>query len=152
MVSHLMKSKKSNHLMPTSSKPNLKSGLEKDLYKFLKSRKLNFSYEGAKIYFMQPAQKRFYRPDFVFNYTNDLGEAIFIEAKGRFVTADRKKHRIIKEQFPNIKVRFIFSNSKIKIGKKSKTTYGDWCRHYGFDYHCIASTKWVKEIKSLNAN
>tara|TARA_B100002019_G_C21273577_1_gene603818 strand:- start:726 stop:1049 length:324 start_codon:yes stop_codon:yes gene_type:complete len=107
---------------------------------------------------MQPAQKRFYRPDFVFNYTNDLGEAIFIEAKGRFVTADRKKHRIIKEQFPNIKVRFIFSNSKIKIGKKSKTTYGDWCRHYGFDYHCIASTKklfpskWVKEIKSLNAN
>ena len=60
----------------TSSKPNLKSGLEKDLYKFLKSKKLDFSYEGAKIYFTQPAQKRFYRPDFVFNYTDDLGQAL----------------------------------------------------------------------------
>ena len=50
-------------------------------------------------------------------------------------------------------IRFIFSNSKNRIGKKSKTTYAKWCELKGFKYHCIASTgkflpeAWIKEIK-----
>jgi len=48
---------------------------------------------------------------------------------------------------------FPVSNSKNKIGKKSKTTYGKWCEMFGFKYHCVQSTKkeipdeWLKEIK-----
>ena len=50
-------------------------------------------------------------------------------------------------------IRFVFSNSKNRIGKKSQTTYAKWCELKGFKYHCIASTgkllpdEWVKELK-----
>ena len=77
-----------------------------------------------------------------------------MEAKGAFNSADRKKHKLIKEQHPELDIRFIFSNSKTKIGKKSLTTYGKWCDLFKFKYHCIQSTKqpfpqeWLKEIKA----
>lgn len=57
---------------------------------------------------------------------------LVIETKGRFVTADRQKHLLIKEQHPLIEVRFVFQNSRQKISKKSKTTYADWCGKHGF--------------------
>ena len=62
---------------------------------------------------------------------------------------------MVKNQNPKMDIRFIFSNSKTKIGKKSKTTYGHWCDLFGFKFHCIQSTKetfptdWLKEIKDL---
>jgi len=31
-------------------------------------------------------------------------------------------------------IRFVFTNSKNKINKKSKTTYGMWCEKNGFKY------------------
>ena len=76
-----------------------------------------------------------------------------METKGNFNSADRKKHKLIKAQHPEYDIRFIFSNSKTRIGKKSQTTYGKWCDLFGFKYHCIQSTKknfpdnWLKEIK-----
>ena len=84
---------------------------------------------------------------------NLIKKRIFIETKGLFTTQDRQKMKLIREQHPNLDIRFIFSNSKTKIGKKSKTTYGMWCDLFGFKYHCIQSTKkylpdsWLKEIK-----
>ena len=63
-----------------------------------------------------------------------LSNGIIVESKGRFVTADRKKHLLIKKQHPTLDIRFVFSNSKAKINKGSKTTYGDWCDKHGFLY------------------
>ena len=77
---------------------------------------------------------------------------IIFETKGQFLTSYRKKHLLIKEQHPKLDIRFVFSNSKTKIGKKSKTTYGKWCDLKGFKYHCVYSTgklladDWVKEV------
>ena len=130
-----------------SEKVLLKSGLEEVIYNFLTQEDVSFSYETLKIYFDQPTQKKTYTPDF------PIKQSFIVEAKGAFNSADRKKHKLIKAQHPEYDIRFIFSNSKTRIGKKSKTTYGKWCDLFGFKYHCIHSTNkkfpndWLKEIK-----
>ena len=130
-----------------SEKVLLKSGLEEVIYNFLTKEDVSFSYETLKIYFDQPTQKKTYTPDF------PIKKSFIVEAKGAFNSADRKKHKLIKAQHPEYDIRFIFSNSKTRIGKKSKTTYGKWCDLFGFKYHCIHSTNkkfpnnWLKEIK-----
>jgi hypothetical protein len=75
-----------------------------------------------------PASEHTYNPDF------KLPNGIIIETKGRFVIADRKKHLLVKQQHPELDIRFVFTNSKNKINKKSKTTYADWCEKNGFKY------------------
>jgi hypothetical protein len=67
-------------------------------------------------------------PDFV------LPNGIIIETKGRFVTADRQKHILILEQHPHLDIRFVFSSSRTRISKKSRTTYATWCESHGFQY------------------
>ena len=126
----------------------LKSGLEEVIYNYLKNNKVHFVYEGMKIKFELPTQKKSYTPDFPIN------DRFIVEAKGAFNSADRKKHKLIREQHPELDIRFIFSNSKTKIGKKSLTTYGKWCELFKFKFHCIQSTKtpfpqeWLNEIKA----
>lgn len=61
-----------------------------------------------------------------------LANGIVVETKGRFITADRQKHLLVKAQHPDLDIRFVFSNSRTRISKTSKTTYADWCRKYGF--------------------
>ena len=132
----------------TSDGVVLKSGLEEAVYNFLNKNSVSFIYEGMKIVYFQPAIKKTYTPDFPIQNT-----PLVLETKGAFNSADRKKMKTIKAQNPNLDIRFIFSNSKTKIGKKSKTTYAKWCELFGFTYHCIQSTKetfpkeWLKEIK-----
>ena len=126
----------------------LKSGLEEAIHIFLTGKNIDFTYEGMRIDFSQPTQKKYYTPDF------PIKKSFIIESKGSFNSADRKKHKLIKAQHPELDIRFIFSNSRTRIGKKSKTTYGKWCDLFGFKYHCIQSTKkhfpdnWLKEIKT----
>ena len=104
-----------------------RSGLEEDISVDLKKRGVTFEYEKMKIRWILNENKS-YMPDFV------LPNGIIIESKGRFVSADRKKHLKVKEQFPKLDIRFVFSNSRGKINKGSKTTYGDWCDKHGFIY------------------
>lgn len=59
---------------------------------------------------------------------------LIIETKGRFVTADRLKHIEIKKQRPDLDIRFVFSNSRQRISKTSRTTYASWCEKHGFLY------------------
>lgn len=112
----------------TAKKHGFRSGLEDELSEQLKNQGINGEYEQHKISYTKPATKHTYTPDF------RLPNGIFIETKGRFVTEDRKKHLLIKEQYPNLDIRFIFQNSKAKIRKGSKTTYADWCNKYGFKF------------------
>lgn len=129
-----------------SNTQTLKSGLEELVFNFLKKENCTFKYEGMKITYFQPEIKKTYTPDFIV-------KKLIIETKGAFNSADRKKMRLIKSQNPQLDIRFIFSNAKTKIGKKSKTTYGKWCEMFNFPYHCVSSSKetfpksWLKEIK-----
>jgi hypothetical protein len=104
-----------------------RSGLEDDISVDLKKRGVSFEYETLKIKWTLLENKT-YTPDFI------LPNGIIVESKGRFVAADRKKHLKVKEQHPDLDIRFVFSNSRAKLNKGAKSTYGDWCDKYGFTY------------------
>ena len=108
-------------------KHGYRSGLEETIAKDLKEAGVSFLYEDKKITY-QVNQVRTYTPDFI------LPNGIIIETKGRFVVDDRMKHLMIREQYPHLDLRFVFSNSRNKIRKGSKTTYGDWCDKHDFQY------------------
>jgi len=108
-------------------KNGYRSGLEDDIAKDLKGRGVNFEYEKLKVQW-QLLENKTYTPDF------KLPNGIIIESKGRFVQADRKKHLIIQDQHPFLDIRFVFSNSRSKLYKGAKSTYGDWCNKHGFLY------------------
>lgn len=105
-----------------------RSGLEDKIALQLRAENIPYQYEAYTISYEKPASIHSYRPDFV------LPNGIVIETKGRFLTADRKKHILIANQYPRLDLRFVFSNSRNKIGKKSKTTYGKWCEKHQFLY------------------
>jgi len=121
-------------------KHGFRSGLEEETSKFLTANNAKFTYEEMKIKYLQPATERQYTPDFV------LENGIIIETKGRFLVADRKKHLLIKRQHPHLDIRFVFSNSKQKLNKASRTTYADWCNKNGFQYaDKEVPVHWIKE-------
>jgi hypothetical protein len=93
-----------------------------------------------KIEYIEPARTRKYTPDFI------LPNKIIVETKGRFTASDRKKHLLVKEQYPKLDLRFVFSNSRQKLYKGAKSTYADWCKKHGFKYadKSIPSS-WIKE-------
>ena len=104
-----------------------RSGLEKKVQDDLKERGVDYSYETLKIKWVLHENKT-YTPDFI------LPNGIIVETIGRFVPEDRKKHLLVKEQHPDLDIRFVFQNSRAKIRKGSKTSYADWCDKHGFLY------------------
>lgn len=104
-----------------------RSGLEEKVAAQLDELSVSYEYESFKIDY-QVSEFRKYTPDFL------LPNGIIVETKGRFVAADRKKHLLIQKQHPLLDIRFVFSNSKAKISKNSKTSYADWCEKNGFLY------------------
>ena len=124
-----------------------RSGLEGRIAIELESVGITDCYETLKIPFVQPAKSRNYTPDFV------LPNGIIIESKGIFSVADRQKHVWIKEQHPELDIRFVFYNSRNKIRKGSKTTYGMWCDANGFLFadHSIPDA-WIEEKRSDKKN
>lgn len=120
----------------------MRSGLEVRNAKLLKRHKVPFEYETMKINW-RDTRVRTYRPDFI------LPNGIIIEAKGRFVLSDRNKHLFVKEQHPELDIRFVFSNPNNKITKGSKTTYGDWCDKHGFMFAAeFIPKEWIEEAKA----
>lgn len=81
-----------------------------------------------------------YTPDFL------LPNGIIVEGKGRFVTQDRQKHIYVKQQHPDLEIRFVFSRSKSTISKTSKTTYAKWCSSKGFSHaDKVIPEAWINE-------
>lgn len=116
-----------------------RSGLEIKIAESLKELKVDYKYECMKIEWEDLAY-RTYTPDFV------LFNGIIIETKGMFTAADRRKHLAIKKQHPKLDIRFVFENSKRKLRKGAKSTYGEWCTKYDFRYYDrIIPEEWLKE-------
>ncbi len=121
-----------------------RSGLEETLGLQLERAGVPFTFETEKIAYQKPASNHKYTPDFI------LPNGIIIESKGRFVTADRQKHLLVKKQHPDKDIRFVFSNSRQKISKGSKTSYADWCEKYGFKYaDKVIPQAWLNEAKGI---
>lgn len=126
-----------------------RSGLEVQLAQQLDDNKIPYEYEGTTLKYSQPEETRRYTPDFI------LPNAIVIEGKGQWVTADRKKMKLVRQQHPDIDIRMVFSRSKNRISKKSKTTYADVCRSLGIPFaDSWIPIEWTREAlnkKSLAA-
>jgi hypothetical protein len=117
-----------------------RSGLEDRVAKELQAQGIDARYEEDLVRYIKPARNARYTPDFV------LPNGIIIETKGRFVTADRQKHILIRDQHPDLDIRFVFSNPKTRISKTSATTYAMWCDKHGFLYaKASIPTGWVEE-------
>lgn len=113
-------------------KYGFRSGLEDAIASQLKQRGVAFSFETLTLTYIKPEKKAKYTPDFII--TTRSGKQIIVESKGRFLTADRQKMLLVKAQHPDLDIRFVFSNSKQRISKQSKTTYGMWAEKNGFPY------------------
>lgn len=99
--------------------------------------------EDCRIHYVQPEKDRAYLPDFI------LPNGVIIECKGQFTLEDRQKHLWIKQQHPELDIRFVFSNPNEKIRKGSPTTLAKWCDKYGFKWaEKLIPTVWVKEKKT----
>jgi hypothetical protein len=117
-----------------------RSGLEEKVQSELLKSGVAAEYECFRIPYVIPETDHYYTPDFL------LPNGIVIETKGRFTIEDRKKHLLLKEQYPEIDLRFVFTNSKGKIRKGSQTTYAMWCERNGFEYaDKLVPKDWILE-------
>lgn len=116
------------------SKP--RNNFEKWGYNLLKKRKVLFGYETESIPYTINGE---YKPDFV------LSNGVFIELKGKFDEAARRKMAAVKKCNPHLDIRFVFYKASAKIKKGAKMTHGDWAKKYGFPFadHDIPSS-WCK--------
>lgn len=86
-----------------------------------------------------------YTPDF------KLGDGVYLETKGFFKPSDRRKILEVKKQHPEFRIIMFFQNSKVRLGKRSKTTYGDWCDKHGVEWFCWEHKRPTKRILNLVA-
>ncbi len=91
----------------------------------MRGRKVRFKYEPCKIPYTYIAN---YTPDFV------IGD-IYIEVKGYFKPADRKKMRAVKNSHPDLDIRLWFMQDNYLSNKTKANRYSDWADKNGFPYH-----------------
>ena len=116
--------------------------MEEKCAKQIEAAGLTVHFESDKLAYYWPQRQSTYTPDF---RLPKEGGFFYVESKGRFTVADRQKHLLIKEQHPDIEIRFVFSNANSKLYKGSKTSYAQWCEKHGFTYanKCIPDS-WLE--------
>lgn len=121
-------------------KHGYRSGLEEKNALLLKENGLDPKFETMKIPYVIPENWHKYTPDF------PLDNGIIIECKGIFDAQDRAKHLFIKAQYPELDIRFVFSNPKASIGNGSKTTLAMWAEKNGYKFAAkLIPVEWLKE-------
>jgi hypothetical protein len=128
------------HKKAIGLKHGFRSGLEEKLSDHIKLHGHTVRFELVKLKYTIPSKEHSYTPDF------ELDNGIIIEGKGIFDSSDRAKHLLIKQQYPELDIRFVFSRSKAPIGPGAKSTMAEWCLKYGFKYaDKLIPPEWFKE-------
>lgn len=96
-------------------------------------------FEGLTIpYIKKPST---YTPDFLI-----LDNGILVESKGYFLSEDRTKHLLVREQHPDLDIRFVFARASAPLRKGSRTTYATWAAKHGFQWaQSSIPREWIKE-------
>lgn len=132
-----------NRLKEIGIRHGFRSGLEDKIAKQITEAGLKVEYETDRVEYEVPKRKAKYTPDFKLP---KQGGFFYVETKGIWDTADRQKHLLIKEQQPDLDIRFVFSNANSKLYKGSKTTYASYCDKQGFMYaHKTIPEEWLTE-------
>ena len=112
---------------PTSKAAAYRSGLEERIAHELRLQDVPFGFEVVVVpYVKRPAT---YTVDFLLSRNG-----ILVESKGLFISEDRTKHLLVKQQHPELDLRFVFSRARTPITKGSRTTYAAWCEKHGFKW------------------
>lgn len=115
------------------SKPTkgMRSKLEVKVAEQMDKLGVQYLYEDKEstIKYSVPATLHRYLPDFVIQRSD--GGLLLLEAKGIWDYKDRYKHLLIRQQHPELDIRFVFQRAKQRIRKGSKTTYRDICEGRG---------------------
>jgi len=118
-----------------------RSGLEDANAEHMKLHGVPVLFEHFRISYEVPSSIHTYRPDFVIPHSG-----IIIETKGLWELADRRKHLLIRKQYPKLDIRFVFQNPNNPIYKGSKTTYADFCSEHHIPWAAkVIPVPWLRE-------
>lgn len=81
-----------------------------------------------------PESHHKYLPDFV-------KDDIYIECKGRLTLDDRKKMKLLGEQYPDLRIIMVLQAPNNPIRKGSKTTYSKWCEQNNIEWCSLTNLK-----------
>lgn len=142
--------------------PTFRSGLEKQVAAQLDEEGVAYAHEAQWVRYVVPEREAKYLPDFSFPDC-----PIILEPKGRFggnyegfkgrrmvgakdaAVKERQKFCLLKEQHPELDIRFVFSRASTPIYAGSKTTYAKWATDHGFKWcEKVVPPEWIDEIKA----
>lgn len=103
---------------------SFKSGFERTVAADLNSRQIKFEYEALVLPYTLHGE---YHPDLSFP------NGLVVELKGVLDKASKRKYVAVKQQHPEINLKFVFMDSKKKV-PGTKQTHGDWARKNGFEF------------------
>ena len=125
-------------------KAGYRSGLEEDIADELTALGIPVVYETDKLPYTWPSRLSSYKPDFKLPKP---GGFFYLETKGLWVTKDRQMHCLIKQQHPEVDLRFLFQRASTKLYKGSPTTYAAYATKQGFQW-CDKRIpdEWIDEV------
>lgn len=103
-----------------------RSKFEAQIYNVARSSKKKLDFEPKDAIISYITHHR-YQPDF------RLPNGILVEAKGHLDQHDRSKMVAVKMQRPDLDIRFVFMNARMKLSRHGKT-YGEWATSAGFPW------------------
>lgn len=116
-----------------------RSKLEQQFEQILQSFDVLYDYEITKIPYIIPQSDHTYTVDWTVN------GGLLLETKGYLSDhAERKKYILIKEQHPDIDLRFVFADPNKKCGGM-KTTHAQWADKNNFTWCSIKDTEQIKQ-------
>tara|TARA_Y100001970_G_scaffold195119_1_gene237154 strand:+ start:8739 stop:9101 length:363 start_codon:yes stop_codon:yes gene_type:complete len=107
-----------------------RSKLEEHVAKLLDQLSVPYEYETHRVAY---TIQHLYNPDFI------LPNGIYLETKGYWEPADRRKILAVIKDNPDIDLRMVFQAPFNKISKRSKTTYAQWCEKHGIKWAAVHS-------------
>ena len=107
--------------LKNKKEPKFRSKLEERVATLLEQLGISYEYETEKLSYT-----------IEHNYTHDfvLPNYVYLETKGYWDAADRRKVLAVKRDNPEVDLRMVFQSPYNTISKKSKTTYAKWCEKH----------------------
>lgn len=112
------------------------------------SKMAEMEYEPKQHQLKYTIEKK-YLPDFVVECFD--GSIFLVECKGYFRPSETAKYKAIKQQHPDLDLRFMLQNPNKPVRKGSKLTMSMWCEKYNYPW--VGGTRIPLEwLKGDNTN
>ena len=116
-----------------------RSKLEERFESILKEFDVQYEYEVTKIDYIIPESSHTYTVDWT------VLNGRLIETKGYLSDhAERRKYVLLREQHPELDLRFVFDNPN-KLCGGTKMSHAKWADKYGFKWCSIKDTEQIKK-------